>query len=673
MNDKDNLVNGYPPGAQNYPMPPYMLYGNGINAQPNYSMNMNQSLPSSVNPNLSYIQPSPQNLYQQHNPRYPIIQKNMNYPTNNPLENALLEGRPTIHSTSLSQTNGHPIHSQPQHRMLSMQQSRQSTNLANQHSGPSKHGRPTFTPEAGQWTILDLSNMRLRALSPQLFQYDFLTTLYLCNNNLNYIPAEICQLRSLVKLDLTSNNINVIPPEIGLLVNLKELYLYDNSIVGLPLEMGTLYRLKYLGLDGNPLDERYKLILATEGAPAVIGRLRDSQYEGVSPPPRIWEETEKDAKDDYEKLIVMTYNILSDRYATPSQYGYTPSWALEWEYRRNRICEEILELNADIICLQEIEAGQFDTFFKPELSKKGYDGIHWCKSRVHRMNEADKLLVDGCATFYKNDKFSLNFDKIIELGSVIDKPEFCKSTDTLNRLMNRDNVAGIVILERKEKDYKLVVANAHIHWDPECADVKLVQTALVTKELEKIAEQFNRKDSNERLKLLLCGDFNSLPDSGVYTFLDNGKIDLDHPDIAGRDYGDFCKSGLSQQLILKSAYRGLNFTNFTPTFTGVIDYIWYTPMSLTISHTLGPIDPYYCSKFVGFPNVHFPSDHIPLLIEVKIKPKSKPIYTGNNGPTFNSNSYTKNNGLLSNNKELTGSGPSTVTFNQKRTMKIQKK
>ena len=30
----------------------------------------------------------------------------------------------------------------------------------------------------------------------------------------------------------------------------------------------------------------------------------------------------------------MCYNVLCDKYATRQMYGYCPSWALNWEYRK---------------------------------------------------------------------------------------------------------------------------------------------------------------------------------------------------------------------------------------------------------------------------------------------------------------------------------------------------
>lgn len=51
-------------------------------------------------------------------------------------------------------------------------------------------------------------------------------------------------------------------------------------------------------------------------------------------------------------FTVMCYNVLCDKYATRQLYGYCPSWALNWEYRKKGIMEEIVNWDADIISLQ---------------------------------------------------------------------------------------------------------------------------------------------------------------------------------------------------------------------------------------------------------------------------------------------------------------------------------
>lgn len=125
--------------------------------------------------------------------------------------------------------------------------------------------------------------------------------------------------------------------------------------------------------------------------------------------------------------------------------------------------------------------------------------------------------------------------------------------DMMNRVMTKDNIGLVALLETKEEIYShtfsngkiilffsiknlffclgvlssdhkqmLFVCTAHIHWDPEYCDVKVVQTLMLLSELKTIMEdavQKHRTNSNASMDctsvpLVLCGDFNSLPDSG---------------------------------------------------------------------------------------------------------------------------------------------------------------
>lgn len=53
-------------------------------------------------------------------------------------------------------------------------------------------------------------------------------------------------------------------------------------------------------------------------------------------------------------FTVLSYNVLSDLYATSEQYSYCPPWALAWTYRRQNLLREIVAYRADILCLQEV-------------------------------------------------------------------------------------------------------------------------------------------------------------------------------------------------------------------------------------------------------------------------------------------------------------------------------
>lgn len=103
-------------------------------------------------------------------------------------------------------------------------------------------------------------------------------------------------------------------------------------------------------------------------------------------------------------FTIMSYNILCDKMATRQQYGYCPNWALQWDYRRKAIMDEIKHYNADIISLQEVETEQYYSFFLTELQRDGYEGVFAPKSRAKTMSESERKHVDGCAIFYRANK-----------------------------------------------------------------------------------------------------------------------------------------------------------------------------------------------------------------------------------------------------------------------------
>ena len=229
------------------------------------------------------------------------------------------------------------------------------------------------------------------------------------------------------------------------------------------------------------------------------------------------------------------------------------------------------------------------------------------------------------------------------------RSDFKKTEDMFNRVLGKDHLAVITLLENKETGSRIIIANAHLTWDPQFRDVKLVQTALLVEEVEKIAQNFvkypprlpptpssaassstnpslteNNASSRPppvysdgyKIPVIICGDFNSIPQSGVYEFLSNGVIPPDHEDFMSHAFGKYTTEGLRHRLGLKSAYAGIGelpMTNFVPTFQGGIDYIWYSTNNLSVNSVLGPVDQGYLDKVVGFPNAHFPSECVSLL------------------------------------------------------------
>ncbi|CAF3061908.1 unnamed protein product, partial [Rotaria socialis] len=390
-----------------------------------------------------------------------------------------------------------------------------------------------------------------------------------------------------------------------------------------------------------------------------------------SPPTRSWLRlASPNATQSTAIFTVMNYNILCDKYATRHVYGYCPSWALNWDYRRKQILDEIRSYSADIIALQEIETDQYHLYFLPELQKLGYDGVFSPKSRAKTMCEQDRRFVDGCAIFYRQSKFRLVKDYLVEfnqLAMLAANGPACH--DMMNRVMTKDNIGLVALLETKEEIYShsfsngilptdhkqmLFVCTAHIHWDPEYCDVKVIQTLMLLSELKSIMEdaiQKHRKISNSLIDctsvpLVLCGDFNSLPDSGVIEFMRNGKISMNHADFKDLSYQSYLQkisrldanSTQSTDIIhhfkLQSAYETTSspimpYTNYTYDFKGIIDYVFFSSQLMRVLGVLGPLDPEWLqtNKIVGCPHPNVPSDHFSLLVEFELDPTISDIPT----------------------------------------------
>ncbi|KAM9238049.1 CCR4-NOT transcription complex subunit 6-like isoform 3-T3 [Dugong dugon] len=437
------------------------------------------------------------------------------------------------------------------------------------------------------WAELEISG-RVRSLSTSLWSLTHLTALHLNDNFLSRIPPDIAKLHNLVYLDLSSNKLRSLPAELGNMVSLRELLLNNNLLRVLPYELGRLFQLQTLGLKGNPLSQDIlNLYQDPDGTRKLLNFMLDNL--AVHPeqlPPRPWITLkERDQILPSASFTVMCYNVLCDKYATRQLYGYCPSWALNWEYRKKGIMEEIVNCDADIISLQEVETEQYFTLFLPALKERGYDGFFSPKSRAKIMSEQERKHVDGCAIFFKTEKFTLVQKHTVEFNQVA-MANSDGSEAMLNRVMTKDNIGVAVVLE-------------------------------VHKEL------FG---------------------TGVVEYLSNGGVADNHKDFKELRYNECLmnfscngKNGSSEGRIthgfqLKSAYENnlMPYTNYTFDFKGVIDYIFYSKTHMNVLGVLGPLDPQWLveNNITGCPHPHIPSDHFSLLTQLELHPPLLPLVNG---------------------------------------------
>ncbi|KAB2001605.1 hypothetical protein ES319_D11G005200v1 [Gossypium barbadense] len=197
----------------------------------------------------------------------------------------------------------------------------------------------------------------------------------------------------------------------------------------------------------------------------------------------------------HDRFTVASYNILGDRNASKHKdlYLNVPSNYIRWGYRKRVLCEEIMRWNPDIICMQEVDK-YFD--LRNTMEKAGYVGSY-------KRRTGDN--VDGCATFWKPDKF-----RLLERESI-----------GFKGFGLRDNVAQLSVFEMcRVESRRLVVGNIHVLYNPSCGEVKLGQIRFLSSRAQLLSNRWGNAP------VVLGGDFNSTPQSAIYKFLSTSELNV---------------------------------------------------------------------------------------------------------------------------------------------------
>jgi protein angel len=210
--------------------------------------------------------------------------------------------------------------------------------------------------------------------------------------------------------------------------------------------------------------------------------------------------------DSKQSLVfrVCSYNVLAQSLVekNPKLYVHCSPEYMLWTYRRSLLLEELLDLDSDVICLQEVDKDAFNSWFEPQLKSRGYWGVY--KKRTGQQS-------DGCAVFVRGSVFHIDYSLSVEYQ------EKCS-------VLNRDNVGIILIVRSVSQPRNLCcIATTHILYNPKAGEVKLAQIALL---LAKIHRLISHPDRDYRsCPLVLCGDFNMKPLCHLHRFLLDGRLD----------------------------------------------------------------------------------------------------------------------------------------------------
>merc|ERR1712100_362176 len=119
------------------------------------------------------------------------------------------------------------------------------------------------------------------------------------------------------------------------------------------------------------------------------------------------------------------------------------------------------------------------------------------------------------------------------------------------------------------------------------------------------------------MPLLVCGDFNSTPDSAVYEYLRHGTVRADHEDLREDPCGLLRHLQIGHSMQFSTAYETCNgreaeYTNYTENFKGTLDYIWFSPDTLSVL-AISEVDvESQLTQETALPSSTRPSDHISL-------------------------------------------------------------
>jgi 2',5'-phosphodiesterase len=332
---------------------------------------------------------------------------------------------------------------------------------------------------------------------------------------------------------------------------------------------------------------------------------------------------------------VVSYNILADCYLeddTTCQmwFGYCPQYALGIDYRQQLLLKEIVGYHGDIVCLQECGRRLFDHYLSPMMASRGYTGVVKYKTGV---------MPEGEAIFFNNSNFTLisqhNFGLNDSLTNDICNNELLKKVQAVpevyEKLMSRTTVAQIIVLRCVERpeDY-ICVVNTHLYFRPNASFIRNLQTMIVLNMLKKTIDSLDfelreKRGNSYQIGVVFCGDFNSLPGSGVVQLLSDGMLASCHPDwnlpVEKPEQTTTCLQmpSYSQEFGFQNCCGFPEFTAYTEGFSGVIDYIFASKKCFEVESVIPVPSKEEVQLYTAIPSPVMPSDHIALICELKWK------------------------------------------------------
>ncbi|CAK9833962.1 2',5'-phosphodiesterase 12 [Anthophora retusa] len=315
---------------------------------------------------------------------------------------------------------------------------------------------------------------------------------------------------------------------------------------------------------------------------------------------------------------ITSYNILANVYSATSLsketlYPYCPQYALSIDYRKLLILKELIGYNSDIICLQEVDINVYKHDLLPALSELNYDGTYNLKNEQY----------EGLAIFYNQERFDQLTCDYSVISQGINLEEFnsvwslIQNDDVKKTFLNRNTIVQVVVLRSKENPEILIIGNTHLYFLPQADHIRLLQAYYSLVYLRTFANKMKAEHPECNVSILYCGDFNSAPEKAVYQLMTQNYVPEDHTDWLSNPEELVENVSIKHDTNLASACGTPEYTNYTATFSGCLDYIFYQVDNLQVEQVIPIPSKEELSAHTGLPSVVFPSDHISLCVDLK--------------------------------------------------------
>lgn len=362
---------------------------------------------------------------------------------------------------------------------------------------------------------------------------------------------------------------------------------------------------------------------------------------------RKWINLNPNSINDDRKISVMSFNLLSRHYIWKQVFSYLQPDYLDWANYRFPLINKIIDyFKCDIMCFQELECEIYQKYWNEHAASKdycflpNYKSFYMKKSSPNYWGNKPANQIDGVGIFLNTDRFEVIDELRINFADYIRKnpSKFDMTNDLIKRVLPRNTVALVLKAFDKKNSKTVYISNTHLYWSPKFNDVKAIQTKLLLNLLKDFINKSDPHTNNDfsKTNIIMCGDFNSTPNSLVFNLLSRGEIDL----LAAKEFSHlYYGSRLNNEILIDSKFvnpfdlspaydallkdtyhvgHKLKFTSYTQSLTAVLDHIWFSSHNFTVTRVLSEVDTKYTlnSRVNGFPDAQFPSDHIPLISEI---------------------------------------------------------